>query len=211
MATMTCKWGDAMTEAMVHSVEWGSTAFDDKERPLFRAQIAHVASLLHALALAHLRGQTDMGKDGGLYLKAAIEPGQGRSDEFVTTNVPGCTCEELLNSWCRLMSGQKGYEQFLSRHMLPVLGGVSASELALLQPLTSLERVQVTYAQLIATFSARRAMGGLRGGGACEPPSFARLGNYFSDGHVNFAQACKIGDRPLPFPYQQSARSVLNH
>lgn len=192
---MGSKWGDSVGEAMVHDIVWkpGAKRPPLEEHALFRAQLAHTASLYHATALAHLRGQTEFGLDEKHYQEAPPK-------HWEQIDGPSWPWIELIRTWLRYRSRHLGYKAFLNDHPLHVLGGISQEERQKFKKLSSVERVNSLYVQLNALFQARRGAGGLA---AAEPPSFARLGNYISDGNVSFVQACKIVDTPLPFAYQQ--------
>ena len=211
-----CKYGDAVAEAMTDDIVWTKSqchpeANKDMEYELFRGQLAHLSSLQHALTLAHLRGQKEHGRHGhhGLHFKAT--PDGKTHDSYIQAESPGSGCAELFRAWCRTWSGQRGYQAFLKEHPLYVLGGVSDAEVAMLQPLSSFQRISQCHSHLLALFQARRSVGGMMAAeGARSAASFARLGNYLSMGNTAFYQALKILDTPLPFAYQQICSLALS-
>ena len=202
------KLGDAMAEAMTDDIVWTKSKPDapDMDFELYRGQLAHLSSLHHALALSHLRGQKEHDTmHDVLYFKAT--PDGKTHDSYAQAENPGRGgCTELIRAWCRTRSGERGYQSFLKEHPLYVLGGVSAAELAMLKPLSSIERFSAVHAHLLALFQARRSAGGMT---SAEGPAFARLGNYLSAGNSAFYQASKILDTPLPFAYQQICSLAL--
>lgn len=198
--TFTTKWGDAVTEAFVHSLDFDrfSESEEKKDSALFRAQLAHLASLMHAVAVAFLRGQTDVG-----CFETAPEPAKGTNHLKANSAAEAptyCSVGTWLNAMLRFDSTAKGYQQFLTKYPLNVLGGVSKAEVEELKSLEAVERVHLLHVKILAILTARKANQGFV---HVFPPEFARMGAYLSEGNVNFRQAAKLRNCPIPFPYQQ--------
>mmetsp|Transcript_34095 Transcript_34095/g.86578 ORF Transcript_34095/g.86578 Transcript_34095/m.86578 type:complete len:540 (-) Transcript_34095:154-1773(-) len=208
---MSAKWGDSafLVLSMDCHEQPSATPSPDPPQPgqhtlsstrqLYRAAVCHRFSLLHAIAIAHLRREVQLRK----FTTAAV---LNRTDE--PDKRPIKASARSTDGWCRGLLNSfwpSRYEEFLDDNPLPVLGGVSDPERRVLETLNSEERVHSELARVLATINSRRAAGGL----AVDAPAVSRIHQTLSDGNLGFYQACKLEDTPLPFPYAQVVSLVL--
>jgi len=214
------RYWEGITQLRQMSAKWGDSAFlvlsmDCHEKPnpnplqpgqhtlsstrqLYRAAVCHRFSLLHAMAIAHLRREVQLREFTAATVVSRTDEPDKRPIKASARSTDWC--RGLLNSFW-----PSRYEEFLEENPLPVLGGVSDAERRVLETLNSEERVHSEMARVLATVNTRRAAGGL----AVDPPAVSRIHQTLSDGNLGFFQACKLEDTPLPFPYAQVVSLVL--
>lgn len=204
---MSSKWGDAALHVMsmdclskppASPPEPGQPTLAST-RSLYRAAVCHRFSLMHGLAIAHLRREAKLRK----FAEAPI-PASSRSSADRRPIKEAAYSARYWDGWRQALWPSQ-YESFLEQNPLPVLGGVSDAERGSLELLNSEERVHAEFARVLASVNSRRAAGGLN----VDPPAVSRIHQTLSDGNLGFYQACKLEDTPLPFPYAQMVSLVL--
>jgi len=186
----------------------------------FFAEIVHLCSLLHAVALQHLRQDSDLDN-----LEYAPVPWH-ETDRFCngsSVDAPTSPTRELSSS---SVSGrlkrrvgladfsQEGIAEVLSQQQLPVLGGLSDAERQALEthiagvPLSTEARVAMVEGWFMRRLIARQKF---EQGDSCDtsPPILSRLYQVISDGSLWFAHASKIAITPFPFPYHNLLSILL--
>jgi len=163
------------------------------EHEAFFVEIAHLFSLMHALALQHLRCDMDLGnlQSGSLprlsLLGSAphISSSHNKLTDFTT----------------------KGHRKASFHLRLKVLGGLLKEELRALatdslgQPVPSAARVAMVESWIMRRLIARQKYE--PAGDMCKtaPPILSRMVQVISDGNLGFSQAAKVAETPFPFPY----------
>jgi predicted membrane chloride channel (bestrophin family) len=213
LKTFSAKWGDVGAFALSFDrhanpgLSQELRARAEETRELYASMLVHRCSLLHALAIAHLRrecGLRPMEKAGVSESAMLIEADEaGRLGDHTSSRLALlCKCMNCLRA-CK--HSKSRYDAYLTDHPLAVIGGRTSAETDQLDKLDSEARVMSAYAQLLATLNARRAAGGLW----VDPPTVSRLHQELSAGMEGFQQACKLEDTPFPFPYAQLIAFLL--
>jgi len=180
----------------------------------FFDELVHICSLLHALALQHLRQDADLdnlgyapipGTDDGLQSPTSeiseSSCGSGGSGNSPTKNLmsPRPPKQVYAN-----YSPHRVAEVY-SQQRLHVLGGVSDAERRVLEsfgdePLSTEARVSMVACWFMRRLLARSKFeqGDSRD---TSPPITSRLYQVISDGNLWFSHASKIAITPFPFPY----------
>ena len=181
-----------------------------------QALLLHRFSLMHALALQYLR------RDNLLHLLVADHAinteatGLGLTNGAARRAAEGESCiaegkgergfargEGLVRTLFADQDDPVRHMRHLEAHPLPVLGGVTLSEIKALEFYE--DRVGFVFSLLLGSLSSRRRAGGLD----CEPPVFTRAHHTISDGMLGYQQAKKVEDTPFPFPYAQLTTFML--
>ena len=205
--TMTSKWGDAAMEVLSFDCHCkpGSSGTFESSRATFFAAACHRFSLLHALACAHLRREEKV----RLFPAADLGGGESSAKERRPIRAASSPLTGECFSALRLNTSRR-YKTYLEDHPLYVIGGLTDSQLAVLERSDSENRVFSEFARLLATINSRRFAGGMW----VDPPAVSRIHQVLSDGMLGFQQACKLEDTPLPFPYAQvlsTASTIAAH
>eukprot|EP00929_Paragymnodinium_shiwhaense_P009070 TRINITY_DN11311_c0_g1_i1.p1 TRINITY_DN11311_c0_g1~~TRINITY_DN11311_c0_g1_i1.p1 ORF type:complete len:655 (-),score=154.30 TRINITY_DN11311_c0_g1_i1:45-2009(-) len=202
----------------------------------FFNEIVHLISLLHALALMHLRGDSNLLNTEDYFALPAAET-DGAPTPVGRTMSQG---EEALGGLVRASSrisidastpcsgGSRGslrmpplpfprfqrriIEENHANQKIAILGEMSPSEWALLQSnslgdtVDSLTRVGMVEGWIMRRWVARQKFEPM--GDTCKtsPPILSRLYQFLSDGNLYFSQACKTAEVPFPFPYHNLLR-----
>uniref|UniRef100_A0A7S0LBB2 Uncharacterized protein n=1 Tax=Coccolithus braarudii TaxID=221442 RepID=A0A7S0LBB2_9EUKA len=178
---MAAKWADALLMCL---------AFDEpadppadhalaQEAAAFARSIVHLSSLLHAIAMHTLRGDTSFDS-----LRARTRPLHEQSRK---KNLNGCG----------VLCGDTPSD-VNERNPIGVLGGLSAAERVRLE--ASAERVHVALGWIHRLVVRRRKRGGMA---QAEAPSISRIFQVLTDGSLWYSAALKVVDTPFPFPYAQ--------
>jgi len=168
----------------------------------YAQDLCHLCSLMHALALMHLRGDQDLNnikaaKDSrGAFIEMRGTWTQSFSDkatvEIQDLGIPRFDDEHL--------------QKVFKRQRLRVLGGLSDNERKALEmnchgkPFCSEARVSMVESWFMRRLIARQKFEQGESA-ATSPPILSRLYQVISDGTLNFASASKISNTPFPFPY----------
>eukprot|EP00927_Polykrikos_kofoidii_P013180 TRINITY_DN15720_c0_g1_i2.p1 TRINITY_DN15720_c0_g1~~TRINITY_DN15720_c0_g1_i2.p1 ORF type:complete len:584 (-),score=78.64 TRINITY_DN15720_c0_g1_i2:128-1879(-) len=197
----------------------------------FFNEIMHLFSLLHALALMHLRWDSDLrnledyfnlDKTGGPAEQTSTHAEAPKSRPDYGTQFRG------LDSWVRpprasVVSagihlptfGADQLKRVNKQQKMTVIGEISSSELDLLlnngagDEVQTLARVGMVEGWLMRRWVARQKCEPM--GDMCKtsPPILSRLYQIISDGNLFFSQACKAAETPFPFPYHNLLRLFL--
>mmetsp|Transcript_20456 Transcript_20456/g.52058 ORF Transcript_20456/g.52058 Transcript_20456/m.52058 type:complete len:511 (-) Transcript_20456:423-1955(-) len=215
---LSTKWGDCASMLLsfdTHTKTEEAKATQDE----FSAFVVHRMSLLHALAVAHLRREVDFRIAEDSAPATPIDPFSCFDDEAIerrskqTIEKQCCfSVGYMLQLFCNFSNfmrackhSTKRYEEHLRMTPLQVLGGVTKEEEAYLSRLDSEARVNALFGQVLAMCNRRRAAGGVQ----VDPPVLARFHHELCNGMQGFQQACKLEDTPFPFPYAQVVSFVL--
>jgi len=170
----------------------------------FFVEITHLFSLMHALALQHLRNDSDLDN-----IEATT------TDRVVRVSHLGSS-PHLTSAKAKVSSlGKHTSPINISPLRLKVIGGLGEQERQVLfcdsagAPLPPLARVTMVESWIMRRFIARQKYE--PAGDLCKtpPPITSRLVQNVSDGNLAFSQACKSAETPFPFPYQNMIRVFL--
>jgi len=167
--------------------------FGDKGGPThseFYSDITHLCSLLHAVALMHLRDDNNLDNIEFAYPTAEGSKPLSVSSKMRVYGMP------TFDPSRRDFASQK----------LPVLGGLNPEERLVLEtdalgsPLPTEARVAMVEGWFMRRLIARQKF---EQGESSQtsPPILSRLYQVISDGTLWFSQASKVAMTPFPFPY----------
>lgn len=172
----------------------------------FFEDITHLFSLMHALALQHLRQDSDLANLKGFRLMGrkltalpAAPKTSGEDNEIKRLY-------SAVNSVASSKSVEKQAEIY-KHQKFQVIGGMSEAEIATLKAdaqgkaIPSGARVAMVEGWIMRRLIARQKHEA-SDMGQTAPPILSRLYQVVSDGALGFSQASKITDTPFPFPYQ---------
>lgn len=174
----------------------------------FAGDIAHLCSLLHALALLHFRGDSDLDNileatDGsGSHMRVSLT-----KDEEMNQLEPKNVAPSFLKVEGTFAAYSPSYllKKF-SEQQLRVLGGLNPRERKALekdhggQPRSTEVRVAMVAGWYMRRLIARQKFEQGESA-ATSPPILSRLYQVISDGCLWFSHASKIATTPFPFPY----------
>lgn len=182
---------------------------ESKPGPLhdaFFIEIVHLFSLLHALALLHLRCDPDL---------TNLE----HMDEYRMTQHSPPPPASVLSP----KNGVGGIAHFNESTVakqnqvrkIRILGKLLHEERLVLDrnsqgvPVPTVARVSMALSWVMRRLIARQKYEPI--GDMCKtsPPILSRLYQVLSDGHLAFSQAAKVADTPFPFPYHNLIRVLL--
>jgi len=171
----------------------------------FFREVVHLFSLLHALALQHLRCDPDLGN-----LEAH---GTVRMTKLVAP--PPSTKLHRNRVACFGAFSERSWRSELRARKLKILGGLAPGELRLLEEIDkkaqepTLTRVAMLQSWIMRRLIARQKYEPRGDSARTSPPILSRLYQVISDGHLGFSQAAKVSETPFPFPYQNLLRLLL--
>ena len=178
------KWMDGALMALAFDDEEEGDKKETKECAAFARTVAHLASLLHAVALHTLRGDSTLAslveRDAQAVIAAGSDVAAGAQPKLVLCDF-----------------APEASHRFAARNPIHVLGGVHPAEARRLQ-LTA-ERVHMVLSWIHRLLVRRRKAGGL----AHDAPIVSRIYQVLSDGNLWYLNALKVVDTPFPFPYAQ--------
>mmetsp|Transcript_10897 Transcript_10897/g.22508 ORF Transcript_10897/g.22508 Transcript_10897/m.22508 type:complete len:407 (-) Transcript_10897:58-1278(-) len=157
----------------------------------FFAEVVNLFSLMHALALQHLRRDPD--------LLNLAHSSVARMTVFKSS--------PLISSSKNALSGFASKNASVNSLRLKVLGGLPEEFRCVLEfdnsgaPLHSLARVAMVESWIMRRLIARQKYE--PAGDMCKtaPPILSRMAQVISDGNLAFSQAAKVAETPFPFPY----------
>lgn len=167
----------------------------------FFVEVVHLFSLMHALALQHLRHDSDLGNLEGNVTKNL--PRLSYLNAAPALTVSTSRIASFGNFWQK----KRGFKQDDETLKLRVLGGVSETEKECLsvdslgQELNTAARVSMVESWLMRRVTARQKHEPAGDMGKTPPPILSRMVQNISDGHYGFSQAAKVAETPFPFPY----------
>jgi len=202
---------EGMTEVISEQPHPKSGSKGGPPHSLFAADMVHICSLLHALALQHFRGDGDLGN------LVACKDTQGRDmrGSLATGLTEGGSPSSLSRSnssgQLKTKIGLGAYDDTSLKlkyqgQRLAVLGGLSPKERKTLElddkghPIDTEARVAMVEGWFMRRLIARQKFE--QGESAItSPPILSRLYQVISDGCLWFSHASKIAITPFPFPY----------
>jgi len=163
------------------------------EHTAFFAEIVHLFSLMHALALQHLRCDSDLANlQTGLVPRMTLL-GKMPESSSAKNMLSNLAAKDFSKANCSLK--------------LKVLGGLPKGERLVLatnssgEPVPSLARVAMVESWIMRRLIARQKHE--PAGDMCKTaaPILSRMTQVISDGNLGFSQAAKVAETPFPFPY----------
>ena len=170
--------------------------------PLFLQELAHLSSLLSAVACATLRNDID-GAESPLdfyHPGSPWPPVDPDKDEWLKVN----GFQALLRNFCSFLGMGPSNEErtrYNAARPLPVIGGVSDYEIRFLQKARGpYAKTQLCWYWL-SEFCIREHLAGSTGN--VGPPIISRVVQFLSDGMIYYNQSRKIMFVPFPFVHSQ--------
>ncbi|GMI32053.1 hypothetical protein TeGR_g10348 [Tetraparma gracilis] len=198
LASMGAKWTDAALQVRSFSSRSPSLSADAEWLDL---EVSHLLSLAHALSLQQLRGDACNRTVGGDDRNLEEDKGGGAPSEDVTEVLGGP--RKFYHLFISANNNNRRYlGDVFALNKLPVLGGVTPSERALLfrPPLTGNERVPAVLEAVsrLITEAVRRGVIDAPG------PIVSRTFQVLSEGHERgVMMSRKVGETPFPLPFAQ--------
>eukprot|EP00929_Paragymnodinium_shiwhaense_P014650 TRINITY_DN122581_c0_g1_i1.p1 TRINITY_DN122581_c0_g1~~TRINITY_DN122581_c0_g1_i1.p1 ORF type:complete len:414 (-),score=70.21 TRINITY_DN122581_c0_g1_i1:83-1324(-) len=175
----------------------------------FFVEVMHLFSLLHALALQHLRNDTNLENICRHHNLEDAVPGTGQRQMRIST-----LGEEPRSSHSH--QNLASYEKrTYEKSDIKVLGGVLPEERETLlsdgggNPLPTATRVTMVESWIMRRLICRLKHESAGDMGKTAPPILSRMVQVVSDGMLAFSQASKAAECPFPFPYQNLIRIFL--
>lgn len=181
-------------------------AWDPDKPPLYLQEVAHLLSLLSAVAFSTLRNDLEQADSPLItFIPNApwphVDPDAYTADvrkDWDSTEHRSITVIRYITGWSRTKKTRTLYN---AARPFRVIGGVSDAEIELLQaargPLAKVALVSMW----LQEFVVRESLAGSTGNVA--PPILSRLYQYVSDGMLGYHQAHKVAYIPFPFPHAQ--------
>lgn len=181
----------------------------------FVHEILHLFSLMHALALQHLRGDGNIDNLQGF----SMSPTDIYTD--VSYSTPLTHLPETPQHSNRLSKisktydmGRNDYNEVYRAQHLNIIGHIRPEERRALEmdgrglPIPTEARVTMVESWIMRRLLARQKheKADME---KTAPPILSRLYQVISDGCIGFGQASKIADTPFPFPYQNLIQIFL--
>mmetsp|Transcript_58943 Transcript_58943/g.133098 ORF Transcript_58943/g.133098 Transcript_58943/m.133098 type:complete len:479 (-) Transcript_58943:72-1508(-) len=170
--------------------------------------IAHLFSLMHALALQHLRDDPDL---SNLEMEGVAEMEVMTARLSNIGPVPPSSDELVKGPLGRRAHYSKDrLKRYIGLRKLPVIGRLSQQELdEVVRVGSTAARVSLVESWIMRRLIARQKHEPAGDMISTSPPILSRLFQNISDGHLRFHQACKTAEVPFPFPYQNLLRLFL--
>ena len=169
--------------------------------PLFLQELAHLSSLLVAVALSTLRNDSDGSESPlGCYEPGAPWPAvDPAKDEYVQMEVGSIS--SIIKTF--LSTGRSPEEQtrFNALRPLPVVGGVSDAEIRFLQMARGPSAKTQLCWNWLSEFIIREHLAGSTG--KVGPPIISRIIQFLGDGMIYYNHARKVMFVPFPFVHAQ--------
>jgi len=171
--------------------------------PLFLQELAHLASLLVAVAFSTLRNDLE-GRESplGVYVPGSPWPpvDPGKDKELIVHNLGLRTVWYQILNFVGCTTDEKRSMYNASRP-LPVLGGVSEGEIRFLQMARGASAKTQLCWNWLSEFVTREHLAGSTGN--VGPPIISRIIQFLGDGMIFYNHARKIVFIPFPFPHAQ--------
>lgn len=174
----------------------------------FFVEVVHLFSLMHALALQHLRHDDDL---SNLDSKA----GSNLTRMTFMKEKPKSTVSKSSIALFGFFSQKRGFKQDDESLKLRVLGGLTKAEKDCLltdsqgEAISTAARVTMVESWLMRRVTARQKHEPAGDMGKTAPPILSRMVQNISDGHFAWSQASKVAETPFPFPYANLIRIFL--
>eukprot|EP00411_Alexandrium_monilatum_P022118 CAMPEP_0175220098 /NCGR_PEP_ID=MMETSP0093-20121207/19607_1 /TAXON_ID=311494 /ORGANISM="Alexandrium monilatum, Strain CCMP3105" /LENGTH=420 /DNA_ID=CAMNT_0016513591 /DNA_START=56 /DNA_END=1318 /DNA_ORIENTATION=+ len=186
-----------------------------REHAEFMQEILHLFSLLHALALQHLRCDPDLRNLQVQKILAITDelPSSVKGLAQPTPEISVPTCGLGAHGLVAFSEARiKGKHQL---QKLKILGSLRPEELVLLDACTrhsqapTLARVAMVQGWIMRRLLCRQKHESRGDMGKTSPPILSRLCHVIADGHLGFNQASKVVIVPFPFEYHNIIRLFL--
>mmetsp|Transcript_22240 Transcript_22240/g.40952 ORF Transcript_22240/g.40952 Transcript_22240/m.40952 type:complete len:430 (-) Transcript_22240:71-1360(-) len=196
-------WGAMDSQAMAPFADNGTKG--GPTHNAFYIEMVHLCSLLHAVALQHLR--LDPNLDNLQAAETAEEKVRPKPDtaSVVSIHSKGTPGNPVRNAFPTF--SEPHLHDTLAQQKLPVLHGIRPEERealetdALGQPISTEARVAMVESWMMRRALARQKFE--QGHTAyTSPPILSRIYQVISDGTLWFGHAAKIAQTPFPFPYR---------
>lgn len=180
----------------------------------FCEEVLHLFSLMHALAMQHFRGDTNLDN-----LKCFSIRGEGNRLRRLTALPDAPQWSHVVKPGQHTISIfvgniRKSYEDVYQSMQLQVIGELDLEERQLLQK-DSIGKEVPTEARvtMVESWIMRRLLARQKHEKSdmaeTSAPILSRLYQVISDGCIGFGQASKLVDTPFPFPYQNIIQVFL--
>lgn len=187
-------------------------AWDEDTPPLFLQELAHLLSLLSAVAMSTLRNDLEQADSPLIPFTPGapwphVDPdaygADVRKDWDATTHRSWTIFKYLIGS-TRTPAARTLYN---AARPFRVIGGVSDAEIELLQSARGALAKVALCTMWLQEFFTREYLNGSTGKVA--PPIISRLYQFVSDGNLGYNQARKIAYVPFPFPHAQITSLIV--
>jgi predicted membrane chloride channel (bestrophin family) len=198
VSQMTSKWGDAALQLLCFDTMAKPTEEDDRKK--LRVEAAHLFSLMHAMALLKLRG------DSNLENIHEYSSGEFASD---------CTsCQGFPQSWNGPLwqvigsrASSFGLQSDLAEHHqanpVHVIGGIRKEEIRLLSQVD--DKCFLCMQWIVDLVVLQDSLKYLD----TAPPIVSRIFQFLSDGMLGYNHGRKISEVPFPYAWAQVIVSLL--
>jgi predicted membrane chloride channel (bestrophin family) len=198
------KWADKVKRVTSKRIVHGGTG--SEQASLFLQESAHLLSLMSAVAFSTLRNDLEQVESPlATFLPGSpwpcVDPDEYSADirkDWTQTDNRSITVMRFLFGRSR---NQKAQTLYNAARPFRVVGGVSDSEIEMLQAARGPLAKVALCSMWLQEFISREYMAGSTGNVA--PPIISRLYQYVSDGMLGYNQARKIAYIPFPFPHAQ--------
>eukprot|EP00747_Dinoflagellata_sp_TGD_P197282 gnl/TRDRNA2_/TRDRNA2_68475_c0_seq1.p1 gnl/TRDRNA2_/TRDRNA2_68475_c0~~gnl/TRDRNA2_/TRDRNA2_68475_c0_seq1.p1 ORF type:complete len:399 (+),score=68.38 gnl/TRDRNA2_/TRDRNA2_68475_c0_seq1:167-1363(+) len=176
------------------------------DHSVFFIEVVHLFSMMHALALQHLRWDPDLGN---------LEQDSDKAAPRMTRIGIAPQSSAQMSKKMLTTFSMKDVSELNATMKLKVLGKITDEELEMLwhapngEELATMARVTMVECWIMRRLIARQKFEPMGDSGKTSPPILSRLYQVISDGHLGFSQACKAAEVPFPFPYQNIIKIFL--
>uniref|UniRef100_A0A7S4JZA3 Uncharacterized protein n=2 Tax=Odontella aurita TaxID=265563 RepID=A0A7S4JZA3_9STRA len=172
---------------------------------LFLQELAHLASLLCAVAMCTLRNDME-GIENPLDIYRVGEPWPNPDPDHASEEVRAYAGHKWsliknLKYWCGFSRTPTARAREYASRPMPVIGGVSEAEIAFLQKARGPSAKVTLCWHWLSEFIIREHLAGSLG--KVGPPIISRIIQFLSDGMIYYNHARKIMFIPFPFPHAQ--------
>jgi Bestrophin, RFP-TM, chloride channel len=197
----TPKLDDMQAATASHIHVW-----DKNKPPLFLQEAAHLLSLLSAVAFSTLRNDLEHAASPLItFVPGApwphVDPDAYTADvrkDWDNTEHRFVAVIRYISGWSRTKKARTLYN---AARPFRVIGGVSDSEIELLQAARGALAKVALVTMWLQEFLVRESLAGSTGN--VPSPLLSRLYQYVSDGMIGYHQAHKVAVIPFPFPHAQ--------
>ena len=172
---------------------------------LFLQELAHLASLLVAVAFSTLRNDVE-GTESPIEFFRAGEPWPEADPDKLPKDIrdfmgSGFQPLTLMKYWFGLSRTANARARHNASRPMPVIGGVSDNEIAFLQRARGASAKTTLVWGWLSEFVIREHLAGTLG--KVGPPIISRVIQFLSDGMIYYNHGRKIMYIPFPFPHAQ--------
>lgn len=179
---------------------------DDDSPCLFLEEVAHLLSLMSAVAVSTLRNDSEEAESPLMEFVPGlpwpkVDPDAYSDDVRRGWSVRGRVWVTVVRYLCGVSRNNKSRTLYNAARPFRVIGNVSDAEISLLQAARGPQAKVALCSMWLQEFLSREYMSGSTGRVA--PPIISRLYQYVSEGMAGYNQARKIAYIPFPFPHAQ--------